>query len=113
MDLCATYNITDPVEFVEQWMAFSVSNLNGADPTLDRLSEMERKELVGLQKKEKQHVSKTGGSSSTLGPHRPSNAFSANSPSSKVFSSFSAGNESDDFMDSYIDCTTPKVSTTS
>lgn len=105
MDLCTTYNITDPVEFVEQWMAFSVSNLNGAEPTLDRLSEMERKELVGLLKKDNKATS------TASRPHRQSNAYGTNSPSSKVLSSFSTGNDADDFMDSYIECTTPKVST--
>lgn len=45
LDLCTTYNV-DPVEFVEQWMAFSLSHLNGAEPTLDYLNDLERKELA-------------------------------------------------------------------
>lgn len=47
--LCNEYNITDAVEFVERWMAYSISNLNGADPTLDYLNEMERKELANIK----------------------------------------------------------------
>lgn len=46
LDLCTTHNITDPCEFVEQWLAFSVSHLGGAEPTLDNLAELERKELA-------------------------------------------------------------------
>lgn len=46
LDLCTTHNITDPCEFIEQWMAFSVSHLGGAEPTLENLAELERKELT-------------------------------------------------------------------
>lgn len=47
--LCNEYNITDPVEFVERWMAFSISHLNGADPTLDNLNDLERKEFANFK----------------------------------------------------------------
>lgn len=43
--LCVEYSITDAVEFVERWVAFSLTHLNGADPTLDNLNELERKEF--------------------------------------------------------------------
>lgn len=89
-------------------MAFSVSTYNNAELTLDRLNEMERKELASRLKKDSK---KTSSNLSMLGSHHQSNAYGANSPSSKVFTSFSTGNDADDFMDSYIGCTTPKVST--
>jgi hypothetical protein len=38
-------NGIDEEELVEVWMAFSVSQLRGADPTLDTLVQMERKEF--------------------------------------------------------------------
>ncbi|XP_017091944.2 DNA polymerase alpha subunit B [Drosophila bipectinata] len=45
VDLAITYNVTDATEFVEQWMAFSLSHLHGEDPTTDNLGEFERKVL--------------------------------------------------------------------
>ncbi|XP_026478350.1 DNA polymerase alpha subunit B [Ctenocephalides felis] len=45
VEICANYGIDDPEQFVEQWMAFSISNLGGAEPTLEYLKQMERKEL--------------------------------------------------------------------
>lgn len=45
IEICYAYNVDDPVEFVEKWMAFSISNLNGADPTVQFLTEMENREF--------------------------------------------------------------------
>lgn len=42
--LCEDYNV-DAEEFVERWMAFSLSNLNGASPNIDQLNLFERKEF--------------------------------------------------------------------
>lgn len=41
------YNVTDAEEFVEQWMAYSLTNFGGADPTVARLTEFQ---LKGYQK---------------------------------------------------------------
>lgn len=46
VEICLNNGVTDPVEFVEQWMAYSLSKLKGAEPTLDFLTEMERKEYT-------------------------------------------------------------------
>lgn len=46
VEICLNNGVTDPVEFVEQWMAYSLSKLQGAEPTLDFLTEMERKEYT-------------------------------------------------------------------
>jgi hypothetical protein len=43
-EICISNGI-DEEELVEVWMAFSVSHLRGADPTLDTLVQMERKEF--------------------------------------------------------------------
>lgn len=43
-NLCGEYEI-DAESFVEQWMAFSLSNLNGAPPSLKDLDLLERKEF--------------------------------------------------------------------
>ncbi|GBP79987.1 DNA polymerase alpha subunit B [Eumeta japonica] len=51
--LCEEYNI-DPETLVEQWMAYSVSNLNGAPPTEEHLNALERKEF---SKRGADHVS--------------------------------------------------------
>ncbi|EDW59063.1 DNA polymerase alpha subunit B [Drosophila virilis] len=45
IELALTYSIHDATEFVEQWMAFSLSHLNGDDPTPANLGEFERKVL--------------------------------------------------------------------
>ncbi|XP_026850755.1 DNA polymerase alpha subunit B [Drosophila persimilis] len=45
MELAITYSIEDATEFVEQWMAFSLSHLHGEDPTPENLGEFERKVL--------------------------------------------------------------------
>jgi hypothetical protein len=43
-EICISNGI-DEEELVEVWMAFSVSHLRGAGPTVDTLVQMERKEL--------------------------------------------------------------------
>ncbi|PNF26857.1 hypothetical protein B7P43_G16276 [Cryptotermes secundus] len=52
IDKCAEICISngiDEEELVEVWMAFSVSHLRGADPTLDTLVQMERREFSKKQ----------------------------------------------------------------
>lgn len=46
VEICLNNGVSDPVEFVEQWMAYSLSKLQGAEPTLYFLTEMERKEYT-------------------------------------------------------------------
>nr|CAD7197455.1 unnamed protein product [Timema douglasi] len=41
VEICET-NCIDEEEFVETWMAYTVSNLGGADPTVETLVQMER-----------------------------------------------------------------------
>ncbi|XP_004521246.1 DNA polymerase alpha subunit B isoform X1 [Ceratitis capitata] len=43
LELCVSYRVDDAAEFVEQWLAFSISNLHGAEPTTENLLEFERK----------------------------------------------------------------------
>ncbi|KAH8382494.1 hypothetical protein KR009_003889 [Drosophila setifemur] len=45
VELAISYNVDDATEFVEQWMAFSLSHLHGEDPSTDNLGEFERKVL--------------------------------------------------------------------
>lgn len=82
-------------------MAFSVSHLSGAEPTLHNLAELERKELAAL--------SKTSAAASKAAKALPLLYESATS----VFGSSIGGvvcNEAEvDFMDSYV-TKTPKVS---
>ncbi|XP_026734984.1 DNA polymerase alpha subunit B isoform X1 [Trichoplusia ni] len=44
VSLCEEYNI-DAESFIEQWMAFSLNNLNGSSPNLDNLDVFVRKEF--------------------------------------------------------------------
>lgn len=43
-ELCIAYNI-DPEDFIDQWLAYTASNLNGAPPSIEHLEKMERREL--------------------------------------------------------------------
>ncbi|XP_058462447.1 DNA polymerase alpha subunit B isoform X2 [Malaya genurostris] len=51
IEICLRNDIDDPVEFVEQWMAFSVSKLNGAEPTVQNLRDMESHEYSNKKRK--------------------------------------------------------------
>lgn len=42
--MCVLHNV-DEESFVETWMAFSITNLNGETPTIETLAQMERKEF--------------------------------------------------------------------
>ncbi|KAG5890207.1 hypothetical protein JTB14_028749 [Gonioctena quinquepunctata] len=44
LEMCMKYSI-EAEDFCDQWYAFTVSNLNGAVPTLEHLDKMERKEF--------------------------------------------------------------------
>ncbi|XP_047110076.1 DNA polymerase alpha subunit B isoform X1 [Schistocerca piceifrons] len=45
LELCSTYNLSED-DLLETWMAYAVSNIGDADPTVDMLNQMERKELA-------------------------------------------------------------------
>lgn len=44
MSLCTEYNV-DAESFIEQWMAFSLTVLNGASPTLENLELLAKREF--------------------------------------------------------------------
>lgn len=46
LEICSRCGVDDPVEFVETWMAYSVSKLGGAEPTVDTLRDMESHEFA-------------------------------------------------------------------
>lgn len=112
MDLCTTYHITDPEDFVEQWMAFSASHLNSEEPTLTNLNDLERKELAAKLKRDSKQSAGMGiHKAPPIGGH---SFVNVGSPSAKIFGhtasfGFAANDAIDDVMDSYIS-RTPKVS---
>uniref|UniRef100_A0A182PLF4 DNA polymerase alpha subunit B N-terminal domain-containing protein n=1 Tax=Anopheles epiroticus TaxID=199890 RepID=A0A182PLF4_9DIPT len=67
IEICVNNDITDPVEFVEQWMAYSVSKLSGAEPTVAYLNEMEAREYTSKARKlsKLSNISAAGGSIGT------------------------------------------------
>lgn len=105
IDLCVTYSITDACEFVEQWMAYSVSNLEGAEPTVQYLMDMERKELV--PRKAKQAGNKKAKPQTPLIHGYGSPAVRSPMPAANLEPL--VDDNDDEFMDSYL-CNTPKVS---
>lgn len=99
LEIGFSHDVDDAVEFVEKWMAFSISNLNGADPTVQYLTEMENREFSKVQQQNQSRKRSAAEKSSNL----------------KVYKQ---GNDVDDEVDdednallgSYV-CITPKVST--
>lgn len=45
MEICQRHNVWEAEEFVATWMAYSVSKLKGADPTVAYLDKFERDEF--------------------------------------------------------------------
>ncbi|KAG5670701.1 hypothetical protein PVAND_000948 [Polypedilum vanderplanki] len=58
LEICQSYNLEDPVEFVEKWMAYSISNLDGAEPTVQYLLEMENRLYKNQNMKSQKETSK-------------------------------------------------------
>lgn len=108
-------------------MAFSVSHLGGAEPTLDNLSDLERKELAALSKVHAAAAAAAAASSAPLVAVDRSvsatvQAYESAAGASRVFGRGGGGGNGtssasttllddggDDFMDSYV-TRTPKVS---
>uniref|UniRef100_A0A1I8PVD8 DNA polymerase alpha subunit B N-terminal domain-containing protein n=2 Tax=Stomoxys calcitrans TaxID=35570 RepID=A0A1I8PVD8_STOCA len=100
VDLCSSYNIEDAAEFVEQWVAFSISNLNGAEPTVDHLNEFERKVFQAKRDKELQAASKK---KSGKFPSAISNLTHLNDIAASNSNPLAMyGVEDDDVMDDYM-----------
>lgn len=88
--MCSFYHLYDPVEFVEKWMAFSISNLSGADPNLPFLNDFENKEFRNQNPATAKQKKPTGKSNL------------------KVYNQES-DEEENDLLGAYV-CITPKVS---
>lgn len=83
-----SYNISDSREFVETYVAFSATHLNGVEPSAETLANFERKELSTMKNK----------------PIAPRKHVTVNLTNFEQ----DAEMEDDDVMDSYI-ARTPKV----
>ncbi|XP_034834099.1 DNA polymerase alpha subunit B [Maniola hyperantus] len=68
VSLCAEYDV-DAETFIEQWMAFSLTALNGAGPTLENLNLLEKRELSKRASRNASHneVQTTGTSLTVYG----------------------------------------------
>lgn len=100
MELCITYHIDDAAEFVEQWMAFSISHLHGDEPSLENLNEFERKVFQTKREKELLAASKKKGNKlpSALANLTHLNAISASSSNPLAM----YGVDDNDVMDDYM-----------
>ncbi|KAL5284261.1 POLA2.2 family protein [Megaselia abdita] len=94
LEICISYNIEDASEFVEQWIAYSVSHFNGGEPTIEYLDEFERKDLAG--KRDKQ-----------LNAKKQLNSTSALNGNAGGGGSNFQDDEDDEMLGAYI-CNTPK-----
>lgn len=99
VELCITYHIDDATEFVEQWMAFSVSNLHGDEPTIEHLNEFERKVLQVKREKELQAASKKKGNKL---PSALANLTHLNSIAASNSNPLAMYGVEDDMMDDYM-----------
>lgn len=91
LEICTLYNIDDPEELVDAWMAFSVTKYNGANPTVQSLIDFENQEFKNQKKSNK---SKNSGASERS--------------QLKVYNQESDDDENE-ILGSYV-CITPKVS---
>lgn len=96
LELCIDYDVSDPKEFVENYVAFSVNHLNGAEPTNDSLADFERKELANHKSKAKVPSNR----------NQPQHRNQIND--CEQYDDVGMDDEGDDLMDAYI-CNTPKV----
>ncbi|XP_053679469.1 DNA polymerase alpha subunit B [Anopheles nili] len=62
IEICINNDMDDPVEFVEQWMAYSVSKLSGAEPTVAYLNDMEAYEFTNKSRQVAKLANTIGGS---------------------------------------------------
>lgn len=92
LELGSIYHLDDPVEFVEKWMAFSISHLDGAEPTVQFLIDFENKELKNQNKSNAKQKRAATSEISQL----------------KVYNQES-DDEENDILGAYV-CMTPKVS---
>uniref|UniRef100_A0A1B0BIS9 DNA polymerase alpha subunit B N-terminal domain-containing protein n=1 Tax=Glossina palpalis gambiensis TaxID=67801 RepID=A0A1B0BIS9_9MUSC len=117
VELCVIYNVDDASEFVEQWLAFSVSNLNGDEPTIENLHEFERKVLQAKRDKNVLSASKNKTIKNSSGIGSLTNLKNVASAPSTPLSMYGVGDE-DNMMEQYMhelpetsnNCQTPKVS---
>ncbi|XP_058061397.1 DNA polymerase alpha subunit B [Anopheles bellator] len=101
--ICLNNGINDPVEFVEQWMAYSVSKLGGAEPTVAYLNDMEAHEYTGKARKLGKAATIVGGTAS-------SNATPRIDPKvSKLTTYRNVDSAEQDVLEMY-GCVTPKAS---
>ncbi|XP_062125556.1 DNA polymerase alpha subunit B [Drosophila sulfurigaster albostrigata] len=89
MELAISYNVNDATEFVEQWMAFSLSHLQGDEPTVANLGEFERKVLQTRREK--------GGSK------KPTKSTTTSSLDTSSLANYGLMEEDDPMLNDYVD----------
>lgn len=120
--MCSCYLISDEMDFLEQWTSYSLSNLNGAQPSVLLLLEFERKVLQSAKKDKKNSTPSSVLQRRSM--HDPCSSMSIQrSLESEAFLGPEA--DDDDLMEAYIPlplkscteqqddfvgCLTPKVS---
>uniref|UniRef100_A0A182IW80 DNA polymerase alpha subunit B N-terminal domain-containing protein n=1 Tax=Anopheles atroparvus TaxID=41427 RepID=A0A182IW80_ANOAO len=105
IEICINNDINDPVEFVEQWMAYSVSKLGGAEPTVAFLNEMEAHEYTSKTARKVKASSLTGVGLGNIASPR------LDSKVSKITTYRNVDSTEQDVLEMY-GCITPKMFTT-
>ncbi len=96
MEICRSHHLEDAEEFVEKWMAYSISNLGGAEPTLEYLVEMENREFNKINSNQSKNLKRTSENVSNLRVYKQNADDEVDEEESAL-------------LGSYV-CITPKVS---
>lgn len=96
-ELCLQYNIPDAGEFVENWMAYTINKLNGADPTMSTLGDMARQEYDKAKENKRNNVK-----------DMQKMEMKTEEDVLKVYGNEGEDDMADEIMDSYFDSTSPK-----
>lgn len=100
LEICFSHDLDDAEEFVEKWMAFSISNLGGADPSVEYLTEMENREFNKVKINQSKNLKRAIEKSSNLKVYKQGNDIDGD-----------VDEEESALLGSYV-CLTPKVSLT-
>lgn len=98
LEIGFAHDLDDAEDFVNRWLSFSISNLNGAEPTVQYLTEMENREFNKAQQNQSRKRSSAAEKSSNLKVYKQGSNIDDE-----------VDDEDNALLGSYV-CITPKVS---
>lgn len=98
LEIGFAHDLDDAEDFVNRWLSFSISNLNGAEPTVQYLTEMENREFNKAQQNQSRKRPSAAEKSSNLKVYKQGSNIDDE-----------VDDEDNALLGSYV-CITPKVS---